>query len=185
MKDSQFPTNSNSNTNSAIEADIKMSRDEYQKKYYSDLDISRDEKTYKEIRENLDLIAQKKLEQWRNQLEKQQKNLGQNLGQNMEQDPKQNKLNGGKNLLTKHDHQSSRLNESSLPLNWHKAMRTNFANHLNQNSHIPADLEMKAGKAYIKETPSANPLSDGERNFGEMPVRRIDFDSVPSKTRLV
>ena len=181
MKDSRFTTNSNSTNNSAIEADIQMSRDEYQKKYYSDLDISRDEKTYKEIRENLDLIAQKKLEQWRNQLEKQQKNLG----KNMEQDLKQNKLNGDKNLSTKHDHQSSSLNESSLPLNWHEAMRTTFANHLNQNSHIPVDLEMKAGTAYIKETPSSNPLTDGERNFVEMPVRKLDFNLVPIATRLV
>jgi hypothetical protein len=79
MKNSQFPTNSNSTINSAIEADIKMSRDEYQKKYYSDLDISSDEKTYNEIRKNLDLIAQKKLEQWRNQIESQDENLGKNI----------------------------------------------------------------------------------------------------------
>jgi hypothetical protein len=185
MKDSRFTTNSNSTTNSAIEADIQMSRDEYQKKYYSDLDISRDEKTYKEIRENLDLIAQKKLEQWRNQLEKQQKNLGKNLGKNMGQDLEQNKFNVNKNLSANYNHQLPRLNESSLPSNWHEAMRTTFANHLNQNSHIPVDIEMKAGTAYIKETPSSNPLTDGERNFVEMPVRKLDFNLVPIATRLV
>ena len=174
MYNSQSLSKNNLIQNSSIEADIQMSSEEYNRKYCSNPYISRDEETYQQIKNNLDLIAQKKLQLWQNQLDENKKFIDE--GRKYQDNLPQNSAT-----------------------NWQITMQDSFANHYAKKNPSTSQLdheEFQLGHEalgnrafqYLVETPSSVSDLDGSRNYSDMPARRLDFTpvkSVPFATRLV
>ena len=167
MHNSQSLSTNNLIQNSSIEADIQMSSEEYNRKYCSDPYISIDEKNYQEIKKNLDLIAQKKLQQLQNQLDE------------------------AKELTDEGRKYQDNLPQNSAT-NWQMTMQNSFANHHAKKNLSTSQLDHEASGnrafQYLVETPSSVSNLDGSRNYSDMPVMRLDFTpakSVPFATRLV
>ncbi len=167
MHNSQSLSKNNLIQNSSIEADIQMSSEEYNRKYCSNPYISRDEENYQQIKNNLDLIAQKKLQLLQNQLDE------------------------NKKLIDEGRKYQDNLPQNSAT-NWQITMQDSFANHYAKKNPSTSQLDHEAlgnrALQYLVETPSSVSDLDGSRNYSDMPARRLDFTpakSVPFATKLV
>ena len=155
---------SSTNNSSGDYLDIQHSREKRKETLSSEKILGLCEEYFIETQDSLNAIIDDKLEQWK---------------QNLEDDKK---------LIEEGRKYQDNLPQNSAT-NWQMTMQNSFANHYAQKNPSTSQLDHEASGnrafQYLVETPSSVSNLDGSRNDQDNPVRKLDFASVPSATRLV
>jgi hypothetical protein len=167
MNNAQFQSSYNSFRASPVKPYHELSSQERQKQLADQFYLLQCEQTYQEIKDSLEKITEERLKTWQKHSEEDKKLIDEGR---------------------KYRECLDSLSGNSA-IDWRDKMQNSFANHLAQKNSSTSQLDHKGlgdrAFQYPIETPSAVSNLDGYRIREDMPVRKLDFNSVAFSTRLV